>query len=177
MRELDCDTTVAEYHASRARYIRTVMAGVEQRVMETIGKRRGPLMEELANLRLLAHSRYDVYQAALRAYAEMAPGSVTASGLLRPSPARHIIRDVDRVYKAAVKAAAEFSECEALIKKRKEQLEQIDQKMRAQVEQYGRDIIAQLETPAGLERAFMRDPLLRRAHARMCEVQARRASI
>jgi hypothetical protein len=173
----DYDAAVAEYHASRARYIRTIMAGVEQRVMETIGKRRGPLMEEITNLTLLAHSRYDEYQRALKAYSEKAPNRVTASGLLPPPTARHMIRGIDRLYKAAVKAAADYTECNAIIKKRKDQLEEIDQKMRVQVEQYGRDIIAQLETPTGLEGAFMRDPLLGRAHARMRAAEARRAAV
>lgn len=145
--------------------------------METIGKRRGPLMEEIANLTELAHSRYDAYQTALKAYSEKAPKRVAAGGLLPPSPMERMIRDIDNYYKAAVKAAAAFSECDAIIKKRKEQLEIIDQKMRLQVEQYGRDIITQLETPSGLEGAFMRDPLLARAHARMLRAEARRASV
>jgi hypothetical protein len=153
------------------------MADVEQRVMETIGNRRGPPMDEITNLTLLAHSRYDVYQTALKAYSAKAPSRVTVGGLLPPSPAERMIRGIDRLYKAAVKAAEEFSECNAIIKKRKDQFEKIDQHMRVQVEQYGRDIIAQLETPTGLEGAFKRDPLLGRAHARMLAAQVRRASV
>lgn len=160
MSEPDYDATVAEYHASRARYIRTILAGVEQRLMETVGKRRGPLVDEITNLSLLAQSRYDVYQVAQRAHTAKPPG-----------------HSLDKLYKAAMKAGAELSECNALIKKRKNQLEVLDQKMRVQVEQYGRDIIAQLETPSGLENAFMRDPLLGRAHARMLAAQARRERI
>jgi hypothetical protein len=167
----------AEYQASRARYIRTVLAGVEQRVMESIGRRRGPLMVEIANLALLAHTRYEVYQTALNAYSAKAPNRVTPAGLLPPSPAERMIRGIDKLYKAAVRAAAEFNECDVIVKKRKDQLQMIDQKMRVQVEQYGRDIIGQLETPTGLEGAFMRDPLLGRAYARMLNARARHASI
>ena len=43
--------------------------------------------------------------------------------------------------------------------------------------QHGRDLIAQLETPTGLEGAFKRDPLLARAHARMQAAEARRESV
>jgi hypothetical protein len=134
-------------------------------------------MVEIANLALLAHSRYDVYQAALNAYAAKAPNRVMAAGLLPPSPVERTIRGIDKLYKAAVQAAEDFSECDVIIKKRKDQLLAIDQKMRVQVEQYGRDIIAQLETPSGLEGAFMRDPLLGRAYARMLNARAKHASI
>jgi hypothetical protein len=173
----DDDAVLAEYQASRARYIRTVTSGVEQRLMETIGKRREPLKEEIANLALLAHNRYEVYQEALKAYKAKAPGRVTATGLQPPSAAERTIRDIDKLYKAAVKAAAEFREIEPIIKKRRTQLTEIDWKLREQVEQYGRSLISQLETKAGLESAFQRDPLLGRAHARMQAAQARRAAI
>lgn len=171
------DATVAEYHASRARYIRTVTSGVEMRLMETVGKRREPLMEEISNLSILAHDRYDTYQAALKAYAIKAPSRVTAGGLLAPSPAERMIRGIDKLYKAAIKAAEEYREINAIIKKRREQLVEMDWKMREQVEQYGHALIAQLETTTGLESAFQRDPLLGRAHARMLAAEARRTSI
>jgi hypothetical protein len=167
---------VAEYHSSRARYIRTVTSGVEKRLMETIGKRRMPLMDELANLTVLAHDRYETYQGTLRAYSAKAPGRVTAAGLQPPTPKDRMFAGVDKLYKAAVKAADEFREVNDIIKKRKEKLSQIDWKMREQVEQVGRDLIAQLETESGLEGAFKRDPLLARAHARMLGAKARETS-
>jgi hypothetical protein len=176
-RAADYDSTVAEYHASRARYIRTVTSGVEARLMESVGKRREPLREEIANLSILAHDRYDTYQAALKAYSVKAPSRVTAGGLLPPSPAERMIRGIDQLYKAAVKAAEEYREVNAIIKKRKDKLTEMDWKMRVQVEQYGRDLIAQLETETGLAGAFKRDPLLGRAHARMLAAEARRASV
>jgi hypothetical protein len=49
--------------------------------------------------------------------------------------------------------------------------------VRTVLEQHGRDLIAQLESPAGLEGAFKRDPLLGRAHARMLAAAARRESV
>src|ERR1700735_3393216 len=117
-------------------------------------------MEEIANLALLAHNRYELYQEALKAYKAKAPGRVTATGLQPPSPAERMIRDIDKLYKAAVNAAAEFREIEPIIKKRRTQLTEIDWRLREQVEQYGRSLIAQLATKAGLESAFQRDPLL-----------------
>jgi len=171
------DATVSEYHSSRARYIRTVTSGVEARLMETIGKRREPLVEEISNLGILARDRFDMYQAALKAYSVKAPGRVTAGGLLPPAPTDRVIRGIDKLYKTALKAADEYREVNTIIKKRKDKLAEMDWKLREQVEQYGHALIAQLETTAGLESAFKRDPLLGRAHARMVAAEARRASV
>jgi len=173
----DYDASVREYHASRARYIRTVTNDTEKKLMETVAKRRDPIKEEINNLTALARSRFDARQMTLRAYAAKAPGRVSASGLLPPSPAERVIGGIDKLYKSALKAAEEFNEVNDIIKKRKEKLDKIDEEVRSVVEQHGRDLIAQLETPTGLEGAFKRDPLLERAHARMVAAEARRASV
>jgi hypothetical protein len=173
----DYDASVREYHASRARYIRSVTADTEKRLMETVAKRRDPLKEEITSLSALARARFDVRQTTLKAYAAKAPGRVTNSGLLPPSPAERMIGGIDKLYKAAVKAAEEFSEVNDIIKKRKEKLDQIDNEVRTVLQQHGREVIAQLETPTGLEGAFKRDPLLGRAHARMVAAEARRESV
>lgn len=144
---MDYDDAVAEYHASRARYIRTVTSDAERRLGETIGKRRAALREEIANLTLLAHDRHATYQAALQAS--------------KCDPASR------KLYQAAVRAADEFREVNDVIRKRKDLLGLVDYKLRVQLEQYARDLIAQLETESGLDFAFQRDPLLARAHARM----------
>lgn len=163
----DADVAIAEYHASRARYIRTVTADVEKRLMETVGKRRESMVEEISNLNELAHHRYEAYQDALKAYSAKAPGRVTAGGLKPPLPSDRMVKGINKLYKDAVKAAEEFREVNDIIKKRKDKLSDVDYRMRVQVEQYGRDLIAQLETERGLQTAFQRDPLLSRAHARM----------
>jgi hypothetical protein len=173
----DYDASVREYHASRARYIRTVTNDTEKKLMETVAKRRDPIKAEINNLTALARSRYDARQMTLRAYAAKAPGRVSASGLLPPSPAERVIGGIDKLYKSALKAAEEFNEVNDIIKKRKEKLDKIDDEVRSVLEQHGRDLIAQLETPTGLEGAFKRDPLLERAHARMVAAEARRASV
>jgi hypothetical protein len=173
----DYDASVREYHASRARYIRSVTADTEKRLMETVAKRRDPLKEEITSLSALARARFDVRQTTLKAYAAKAPGRVTNSGLLPPSPAERMIGGIDKLYKTAVKAAEEFSEVNEIIKKRKEKLDQIDNEVRTVLQQHGREVIAQLETPTGLEGAFKRDPLLGRAHARMVAAEARRESV
>lgn len=171
------DAAVAEYHASRARYIRTVMADTEKKLSETVAKRRDPIKDELTNLTALAKARYQTRQETLRAYQQKAPGRVTAQGLLPPSPAERMIGGIDKIYKAAVKAAEEFNEVNDIVKKRKEKLEAIESEARDYLEQYGRDLIAQLETPTGLEGAFKRDPLLARAHQRMLAAEARRNAV
>jgi hypothetical protein len=174
---MDYDATVAEYHASRARYIRTVTADTEKKLLDTVAKRRGPITDEIGNLTTLARARFDARQATLKAYAAKAPGRVTAGGLLPPSPQERMISGIDKLYKAAVKAAEEFNEVNEIIRKRKEKLEEIDREVRTLLEQHGRDLIAHLETPSGLEGAFKRDPLLGRAHARMLAAEARREAI
>jgi len=173
----DYDGAVAEYHASRARYIRTVTADTEKKLMEAAAKRREPIIEEITNLTALAKARYATRQETLRQYKAKAPGRVGPSGLLPPSAAERVIGGIDKLYKAAVKAAEEFNEVNEILKKRKEKLDAIEQEVRSLVEQHGRDLIAQLETPTGLEGAFKRDPLLGRAHARMVAAEARRASV
>ena len=85
----EVEAAVSEYHSSRARYIRTVTSDVEKRLMESIGKRRAPLMEEITNLTTLAHARFDAYQTALKAYGAKAPSRVTAAGLQAPGPRRN----------------------------------------------------------------------------------------
>jgi hypothetical protein len=173
----DYDGAVREYHASRARYIRSVTTDTEKKLMDTVAKRREPIKTEINNLTTLARARFDARQLTLREYAAKAPGRVGSGGLLPPSPAERMIGGIDKLYKSAVKAAAEFNEINEIIKKRKEQLEKIDEEVRTLLEQHGRDLIAQLETPTGLEGAFKRDPLLGRAHARMLAAEARRASV
>ncbi|MGA2392052.1 MAG: hypothetical protein ABSH03_01725 [Candidatus Lustribacter sp.] len=173
----DYDAAMREYHASRARYIRTVTADTEKQLMDTVAKRRDPIKDELTNLNSLAKVRFETRQATLKAYAAKAPGRVSNSGLLPPSPAERVIGGIDKLYKAAVKAAEEFNEVNDIIKKRKEKLDQIDAEVRTVLEQHGRDLIAQLETPTGLEGAFKRDPLLARAHARMVAAESRRAAV
>lgn len=171
------DASVAEYHASRARYIRTVTADTEKKLLETVAKRREPITEEIGNLTTLARARFDARQATLKAYAAKAPGRVTATGLQPPAAQERMIPGIDKLYKAAVKAAEEFNEVNDIIRKRKEKLDTIDREVRQLLEQHGRDLIAQLETPTGLEGAFKRDPLLFRAHTRMLEAQSRRAAV
>jgi hypothetical protein len=173
----DYDSSVREYHASRARYIRTVTNDTEAKLMETVSKRREPLIEEINNLTALARARFDARQAALKAYAAKAPGKVSAGGLQPPSPAERVVGGIDKLYKAAIKASEEFAEVNDILKKRKERLEKIDLEVRTVIEQHGRDVIAALETPSGLEGAFKRDPLLERAHSRMMAAEARRASV
>jgi len=168
------DSAVKEYHASRARYIRTVTGDTEKKLLETVSKRRVPLAEEIANLTSLARIRFETRQETLKAYSAKAPGRVTAGGLQPPMPTD---RAAVPLYKAAVKAAAEFAEVNDILKKRKEKLESIDAEMRTVLEQHGRDVIAALESPVGLEGAFKRDPLLERAHTRMKAAEARRSSI
>jgi hypothetical protein len=170
------DSAVAEYHASRARYIRSVTADTEKKLLEAVAKKREPLTEEITNLTALARTRFELRQATLKAYAAKAPGRVGPAGLQPPSPAERMIGGIDKLYKAAVKAAEEFNEINDIIKKRKEKLDAIDSEVRTLLEAHGRDLIAQLETPTGLEGAFKRDPLLGRAHARMVAAQARRDS-
>lgn len=173
----DRDDSVAQYHASRARYVRTVTADTEKRLLETVAKRRDPLKEEIANLSSLARSRFDARQKTLRDYAARAPSRVTASGLLPPSPTERVMPGIDKLFKTAVKAAEEFNEVNDIIKKRKDKLEEMDNEIRTVIERHTRDIIAQLETPVGLEGAFKRDPLLEQAHKRMLAAEARRASV
>jgi hypothetical protein len=173
----EVEVAIGEYHASRARYIRTVTADTEKKLLETVAKRREPILEELNNLTALARVRFETRQATLKAYAAKAPGRVSTGGLLPPSTAERMIGGIDKLYKAAVKAAEEFNEVNEIVKKRKEKLDAIDREVRTLLEQHGRDLIAQLETPTGLEGAFKRDPLLGRAHARMVAAQARQTSM
>ncbi|HEV8020359.1 MAG TPA: hypothetical protein VGP41_03785 [Candidatus Lustribacter sp.] len=153
------DITIAEYHASRARYIRSVTADVQARLMAAVENRRAPLVSELNDLTILARDRNDIYRAAVAAY-RSTPGPKSAG-----------------LQKAALKAAADYKELEAIVKKRREALDAIDRRLRVEIEQYGRELIGQLETPGGLESAFKRDPLLARAHARMLAAQARRTVV
>jgi hypothetical protein len=165
------DAAVKEYHASRARYIRTVTGDTEKKLLETVASRRAPLTEEIANLTSLARIRFEARQEMLKRYAASAPGRVTAGGLLPPLPTD---RNSGPLYKAAVKASMEFAEVNEILKKRKEKLDQIDAEVRTVIEKHGNDVIAALESQKGLEGAFQRDPLLERAYTRMKALEARR---
>src|SRR5271163_5129642 len=121
------DGIIAEYHASRARFIRSVTADVEARLMAAVEKRRAPLVAEISNLTVLAHDRHETYRAGVAAY-KATTGAKSAA-----------------LQKAALKAAAEYKEVEAIIKKRREALDAIDRRLRVEIEQYGRELINQLE--------------------------------
>ena len=172
-RALDSDASVTEYHASRARYVRTLTSDLENRLQATIGAQRKLLAEECANLTRLAQNRNDAYQRALRTYSEKVPRRVTSDGLAAPSPLERLNAGVDKLYRAAARAAEEYREVSEMIEKRQAKLEAIDRQMRAELEHFSRALAAQLETPAGREAAFRRDPLLARAHARMQAAGAR----
>lgn len=166
----------AEYRASRARYIRTMASDAERRITESVEKRRGPLIDEIKNLTTLARDRQTTYNVALHAYAAKAPGRIKGGAIAPPLPQQHGA-DVRKLYKAAVEAAAAYDEITAILKKRKDRLAEIDWKLREQIEHYGRSLIEALETPNGLQNAFMRDPLLKAAHARMVAAEQRRAAV
>ena len=105
--------------------------------MDTVAKRREPIKAEITNLTALARARFEARQLTLREYAAKAPGRVSAGGLLPPSPAERVIGGIDKLYKTAVKAAEEFNEVNDIIKKRKEQLDKIDEEVRTLLESTG----------------------------------------
>ena len=89
-------------------------------------------------------------------------------------PTDRVVTGIGKLYKAATAAADEYREVTEIIKKRKEQPRRDRLEAPRENRTVRRDLIAQLETKAGLDAAFRRDPLLSRAHARMLASKARK---
>lgn len=134
-------------------------------MQEAVCKRRDLLNEEVQNLTLLVKSRHATREQTLRDYAQKCPGRVTSAGV--PLPPGGVAFGADKLYRAAVKSADEFTEANELLRKRRESLEQLNGELQRKMQKYHAQLIRQLETPDGLANAFRLDPLLERAHARM----------
>jgi malate synthase len=171
----EAEAAIREYEISRDRYLQTIIADAEARVSKSFARRRDKLSEEIENLRGLGRIRADARSAAVKAYQQRCPTRVSAASLLPPTPADRVANPgVDKLFKAAVKAAEEFNEINEMMRKRREMLEAIDQETRDHVRKYQEEVITLLETPDGLANAFKRDPLLGQAHARMKALLAQR---
>jgi hypothetical protein len=146
--------------------------------MQSVERRRDKLIEEIENLRLLALARGDARAEAVKAYGQRCPARVTPTSLLPPTAGDRVGNfAVDRLFKAAVKAAEEFNEVNDLLRKRRAALGDIDVELRTVLQKHNDDLIRALETPDGLANAFKRDPLLGHAHARMKAALARRDAL
>jgi Skp family chaperone for outer membrane proteins len=174
----EAEAAIREYEFSRDRYMHTLRADAEAKVLATVTHRREKLMEEVNNLRALARIRSDARAEAMKAYAQRCPGRVSATSFLPPSAADKVGNfGVDKLFKAAVKANEEMTEVSEILKKRRDALDAIDTEMKAVLAKHYEDLIRALETPTGLENAFKRDPLLGRAHARMKAAIERRDAL
>jgi hypothetical protein len=164
----EADEAIRTYELSRDRYMQTIRADAEQKVVQSVSKRRQKLVEEIDNLRALAKVRADQRTEAVRIYAQRCPTRVTPTSLVPPGAADRMGNfGVDKLFKLAVKAAEDFNEVNEILRKRREGLESIDTEIREVLQKHTDDLIAFLETPDGLANAFRRDPLLGQAHARM----------
>jgi hypothetical protein len=171
----EADEAIRKYELSRDRYMQTIRADAEDKVVQSVSKRRQKLIEEIDNLRNLAKLRADQRTEAVKAYAQRCPTRVSATSLLPPGPTDRVGNfGVDKLFKTAVKAAEDFNEVNEILRKRRESLELIDSEMRDVLQKHNDDLIAFLETPDGLANAFKRDPLLAQAHARMKAAIAQR---
>ena len=172
---METEIATRNYELSRDRYVHTVRADAAAKVAGSVAKRREKLFAEVEDLRLLAVSRAESRTAAVKAYALRAPTRVTTTSLLPPNAGDRVANyGVDKLFRAAVKAAEDFNEVNEILRKRRDSLEAIDIEMRTVLAQHNDDLVRFLETPDGLANAFKRDPLLGQAHARMKSAMAKR---
>ncbi len=175
---MEAEVATRNYELSRDRYVHTLRADAEAKVVGSVAKRREKLIVEVENLRLLVVSRAESRTAAVKAYALRAPTRVTATSLLPPNAGDRVGNDgVDKLFRSAVKAAEDFNEVNEILRKRRDSLEAIDIEMRTVLAEHHNDLIRFLETPDGLMNAFKRDPLLGQAHARMKSAVAKRDAL
>jgi hypothetical protein len=161
------------YEFARTRFVRAATRDGVARIVERAAQMRGKLHAEIDGLRALVRVRHEAAVEAARAYGTILPHRVGKTWIQPPMQTEKIGQyyGSDRFYKQAARAAKDYVEIRDLLVKKRDQLMNMEQNLRDQLDRRGEALIAQMESPRGLEVALQRDPLLNSAYQKLKALQ------
>lgn len=172
----DFERTLAqgEYEFARTRFVRTATFDGVARIVELAARKRAALRGEIDNLRVLTRNRHETAVEAARAYGAILPNRVGKTWIQPPAAFEKVgeFYGADRFYKKAARAAKEYVEVRELLVKRREQLIDMEEQLRSQLDDRESALLRQLDSPRGLEIALQRDPLLKIAYDKLKALRA-----
>jgi hypothetical protein len=170
------EAAIGAYESAKLRYIRAITQDAETKLREAFGKRREAINDEITSLRELAKQREDVAKSATAKYAVKLPHRVRKTGIRRPSFWERFVsfNRIDKVYRAAQKAADELDEANDLLRKRRDRLDAMERETRRSIYLREEAVRKKLQTPEGLA-ALHADPMVKAAFSKMQGVMNERA--
>ena len=171
MHDLDSDRSVAEgaFDFAKARFVRSLDAERNSRLIEKAGKERARLHDEIVNLRLVTRDRHETAIECARAYGSVLPHRVGKTWIQPPATFEKLGEyfGADRLYKRAARAAKEYTEARELLVKRRDQLNALEEDLRTRLEDREAVLLGQLDSPRSLRIARQMDPLLETSYQKL----------
>jgi hypothetical protein len=161
-----------QFDFAKARYARTITSDSVKGVIEAAARERSKLTEEIKNLQILSRARYEAAAKAAQEYGMLLPHRVGKTWLQPPTALERVgeFYGSMRLYKAAAKAAKEFTEVQELLAKRHSALANLERQLRERLDSQEAIVQENLSTPSGLKYALRRDPLLNQAYEHLRKV-------
>jgi hypothetical protein len=161
------------YEFARTRFVRTVTRDGVARIVERAAQQRVKLRHEIDNLRALVRNKHEAAVDYARSYGSVLPHRVGRTWIQPPGQMENVgqFYGADRMYKLAARAAKDYVEIRDLLVKRRDQLINMEQELRDQLDRREEALIAQLESPRSLQIALQRDPLLNSAYQKLKALQ------
>jgi hypothetical protein len=155
-----------QFEFAKARYAKTLTSESVKNVIAVAMRERARLSEEIKNLQVLSRARYQAALAASQEYGMVLPHRVGKTWLQPPTALERVGEFFGsmRLYKAAAKAAKEFSEVQELLAKRHLTLANLERQLREKLDSQEAIVHENLTTSTGLQYALRRDPLLNQAY-------------
>jgi hypothetical protein len=164
MHDFDDDRTIAQgaFEFAKTRFVRSLDAERNSRLIEKTGKERARLHDEIVNLQLLTRDRHETALEYARAYGSVLPHRVGKTWIQPPASFEKIGQSfgADRLYKQAARAVKEYTEARELLVKRRDQLNALEEDLQARREEREAVLLGQLESSRSLRIARQLDPLL-----------------
>jgi len=161
------------YEFARTRFVRSVTGDGVARIVERAAHQRAKLRHEIDHLRALVRSKHEAAVDYARSYGAVLPHRVGKTWIQPPGQMEKVgqFYGAERMYKLAARAAKEYVEIRDLLVKRRNQLITMEQDLRDQLDRREEALIAQMESPRGLQLALQRDPLLNSAYQKLKALQ------
>lgn len=164
MHEFYDDRAIAQgaFDFAKTRFVRSLDAERNARLVEKAGKERARLHDEIVNLQLVTRERHQTALECARAYGSVLPHRVGKTWIQPPASFEKLGQffGAERLYKRAARAAKEYAEARELLLKRRDQLNALEADLRARIEDREAVLLGQLDSPRSLRIARRLDPLL-----------------
>ncbi len=164
------------YEDGKRRYIRQQIASAETTIQTSFAQKHDQLSREVKNGRSFEDERRATAMVATRQYANAYPPHVDKRGVNPPTFWENIFSfgGAGRLYRAAFVAAEALETLRASMRKREEQLGQLDEQMKRAIYLKEESIKKAMETDAGLNE-FHERPEIRPLHQRIEKIKKERA--